>query len=218
MRPLYLVLPWPALLLPFVSQCAWVCWGGVFVLSAPIYSCVLPLSFTVEKGTTPLRPRPSVCVCGVFGSLGIWGFILQSLFLCSSPIQNILTYLCIPSTLEFCMQALIGTQVTTCTHITHSHVGGFKGNPFTVRGLWGYADWWKNIETQKLVVCTRAYIKTLSLNVTCASLVNINPQGIPNLHFFNIYTGVISVQLCFHELFSECRMHIHIQDVLKILQ
>lgn len=47
----------------YCSVCVCVVLREGFVLSAPVYSCVLPLSFTAEKGTTPLRPRPSVCAC-----------------------------------------------------------------------------------------------------------------------------------------------------------
>ena len=89
--PTMLPLPWPALL----SLCVCVCvcmrvcvcvWGGgLFCLPLSIaVSC--PFLSQLKKGATPLRPWPSVCVCAVFRSLGIIGFLLS---LCSSPIHSI---------------------------------------------------------------------------------------------------------------------------------
>lgn len=83
---------WPCLLcFPDLRYCCCVCvcvcpcvWECLFCLPLSIaVSC--PFLSQLEKGTTPLRPWPSVCVCVAFRSLGILGSYCS---LCSSAIAT----------------------------------------------------------------------------------------------------------------------------------
>lgn len=72
----------------------------------------------------------------------------------------------------------------------------------------------KNVEHRNRIAHTHAYINGWSLNVTCVSLVNINPQGKQKPPVFHVFACVISVfpSSVFswaRPLFSECRRHVH---------
>lgn len=100
-----------------VSLC--VCVGGGCLFCLPLSIAVsCPFLSQLKKGATPLRPWPSVCVCAVFRSLGILGFLLR---LCSSLIHSI-EHICLrmksrKKVLRKLYASHKGTQAYTCIYV-----------------------------------------------------------------------------------------------------